>query len=185
MKYFAKAIINSKPYMVEADSKSAAVNLLFENALREYYVAKSLVKPKPDGDSTDQNDEFPMMNLVCLALFKLFGEWTSKGYAIPKLNPDSKEGNDLTLKNKDEPREKKIVQKWNEKHPVSLLYELFPNVNMQSETTTSSDCTTLVHQMSLTLDGATFKASASNKKLAKRRVAIQVLNQVAGTEYTE
>ncbi|KAH8326918.1 hypothetical protein KR067_007961 [Drosophila pandora] len=186
-KFIAKAIINSKPYVVEADSKSAAANLLFENALREYYVAKAVAKPNPvspdkkddhDGDS-NKHDEFPMRNLVSLALYKLFAEWTSKGYAIPELNPGgSKETNE-------EPQEKKVLKNWAEKHPVTMLNQLFPLVHMNSETSICPDGATMVHQMSLTLNGANFKASASNKKMAKRRLAIMVCNQLAGTNYTE
>nr|XP_017107478.2 uncharacterized protein LOC108132557 [Drosophila bipectinata] len=135
-------------------------------------------------DDPEQDDEFPMRNLCSVALFKLFAEWASKGYAIPELNPDSMEWKDLTLEIKDEQKKKFKIQKWENKHPVCLLYELFPNVVIKDESTASPEGT-LVHHMSLTLDGATFKASASNKKLAKRRVAIQFLNQVAGTQYTE
>lgn len=186
-KFIAKAIINSKPYVVEADSKSAAANLLFENALREYYVAKAVAKPKPgspdlkkdDHDDSNKHDDFPMRNLVSLALYKLFAEWTSKGYAVPELNPGG------TKDTNDEPQEKKVLKNWADKHPVTMLNHLFPLAHMNSESSTCSDGSTTVHEMSLTLNGATFKASASNKKLAKRRLAILVCNQLAGTKYTE
>ncbi|KAH8373382.1 hypothetical protein KR009_005025, partial [Drosophila setifemur] len=183
VKFIAKAVINAKEYSAEGESKKVATNQLFENALREYYVAVSSPKQEKSQNELESMEEFPMRNLVSLALYKLFADWSSKGYDIPQIyTSTTKKETDASDVGPEEDK-LELPDNWSDLHPVTLLNYFCPDLQMQEECMSSPDGNT--HYMSVSIDGILFNANGPTMKSAKRLLAIQACNELFGTTYEQ
>lgn len=141
-------------------------------------------------------DDVPMVNLASFAIYKLFTEWENEGYIVPELRaahpPQTSSGNDNSNGDgcpqfkppKAPPIRSELPNNWESIHPSTLLCMMRPGLQYR-EIGTVGDPPNVLQRMGVTVDEVDYESSGRSKKIARRNVAVCVLNQLFGTNFTK
>ena len=128
--------------------------------------------------------------LYCvIALFKLFNDWQSRGFALPLNNVPAQmrqqpagKGGVVASSSQDTARPcKNIPSDLTEKHPVSLFNELYLGIPFTGSLHPSQPD---LFQMSVNIKGRTFVGSGRSKKDAKKFCAMAALKELRNIDYS-
>ncbi|XP_067639054.1 double-stranded RNA-specific editase 1 isoform X2 [Eurosta solidaginis] len=213
--FVAVVTVNEKQYEGKGNSKTAAKNNASEKALRDYILEKMKENPRPrkhtanageamdtgednntgngeHDDATGIIDDVPMANLASFAIYKLFVEWENEGYPVPELRiehtpnseADSVESSPQVKTPKPPTNRSELPTNWESIHPSTLLCMMRPGLQYRELGTVGERPNTL-QRMSVTVDNVEYASSGRSKKIARRNVAVTVLNALFGTNFTK
>uniref|UniRef100_W8BCT8 Double-stranded RNA-specific editase 1 n=1 Tax=Ceratitis capitata TaxID=7213 RepID=W8BCT8_CERCA len=161
-------------------------------------------EPSENGDDGQQDnvsnsgatpafDDVPMVNLASFAIYKLFTEWENEGYAVPELRvahpiqPGSGTDTETSPQPKipkAPPVRSELPHNWETIHPSTLLCMMRPGLQYR-ELGTMGDAPNVLQRMGVTVDDVNYESSGRSKKTARRNVAVCVLNELFGTNFTK
>lgn len=141
-------------------------------------------------------DDVPMVNLASFAIYKLFTEWENEGYVVPELRvahaPQTGTGTGTDNSNADAgpqvkppkapPIRSELPNNWESIHPSTLLCMMRPGLQYR-EIGTVGDPPNVLQRMGVTVDEVDYESSGRSKKIARRNVAVCVLNELFGTNF--
>ncbi|XP_017491599.1 PREDICTED: uncharacterized protein LOC108379757 [Rhagoletis zephyria] len=137
-------------------------------------------------------DDVPMANLASFAIFKLFTEWENEGYVVPELRVahptqpgsgtegGSVDGSPQSKPHKAPPIRSELPNNWESIHPSTLLCMMRPGLQYR-ELGTVGDSPNVLQRMGVTVDDVQYESTGRSKKIARRNVAVSVLNELFGT----
>jgi len=212
--FTVKAVYEDQEFSGMGPSKSIAKNICAEHII-QYITTKSCLK-KPESEENQENgspnsknnrnqeSDTPWVSLASLALFKLFNDWQSQGFAIPvemmkgssdkilaqsqaekpPATQDNGGANNTKPKKAAVKAEKVLPDNPTEKHPVQLLNEMNgPLVYQQTGMTgTPPSC---VFTLTVTVNETPFTGQGKSKKEAKKAAAQAALSHLWGVQYPE
>lgn len=191
--------VNGEVYTGTGPSKPIAKNIAAEGAIHAF-ITNSVKSAEPNPEAEDIADNAPWKALASLGLFKLFNDWQSQGYSLPKQfmsNPATvpkSMSNVQQLGNQDIPNipqtsQSNFIQKGakmpedpTSKHPVMLLNELYPGVPFEGSLGLAPGN---MFSMTVEVQGRSFQGTGRSKKDAKKACATAALKSLHNIEYNK